>query len=194
YEESKFIAEKKIKDYVLKGLDAVIVNPTRVYGPGLLTKSNAVTYLISQYLEGKWRIIPGDGQTVANYTYIGDVVEGHILAMEKGAPGERYILGGENLSYNELFDHIKTLSGKNHRMINVPYSLIKIFSGFEMVRAKIANRDPLVTPAAVAAMKFDTARTVEKAKNELGYSVTEIGEGIDRTIEWIRKEYEQNSG
>ena len=80
YERTKYEAELIVKEYVAQeGLDAVMVNPTRVYGPGQLNESNAVTKLIKQYAEGRWRFLPGDGTTIGNYVFIDDVVQGHIL-------------------------------------------------------------------------------------------------------------------
>ena len=77
-----------------------------------MTKSNAVTYIIKRYIEGKWRFIPGNGKSLGNYVYLDDVVEGHLLAMEKGRVGERYILGGENTTFEELFSIIKQVTKK----------------------------------------------------------------------------------
>ena len=82
YETSKFIAEERIQHYVRKGLDIVIVHPTKVYGPGLWTESNAVSQMIKLFVEGDWRLIPGNGKMVGNFSFIDDVVEGHIMALE----------------------------------------------------------------------------------------------------------------
>jgi nucleoside-diphosphate-sugar epimerase len=71
YELSKRQAELVCADFAKRGLDVVIVNPTRVYGPGLLNKSNSVTILIKKYINGTWRFIPGDGSQTGNYVYIG---------------------------------------------------------------------------------------------------------------------------
>ena len=103
YEASKIEAEKTVSDFLGKGLEIVIVNPTRLFGPGLITEGNSVTKMIQLYLNGKFRLILGDGNSVGNYAFISDVVDGCINAMNKGRDGEKYILGGENLSYNQFF-------------------------------------------------------------------------------------------
>jgi nucleoside-diphosphate-sugar epimerase len=88
YESSKALAEQMIKSYVIeKSINAVIVCPTRVYGPYLHGQPASVTLLIDKFIKGKWRVIPGDGSKIGNYIFIDDVVEGHILAMEKGRSG-----------------------------------------------------------------------------------------------------------
>ncbi|HSH20252.1 MAG TPA: NAD-dependent epimerase/dehydratase family protein, partial [Draconibacterium sp.] len=90
YETTKFQAEQLCLEYCKKGLDVVIINPPRVFGPGLLNKSNSVTILLKKYMEGTWRIIPGEGNAIGNYVFIDDVVNGHILAMQNGISGEKY--------------------------------------------------------------------------------------------------------
>ena len=112
YEISKFILEKILSTFTLTGLHIVIVNPTRVYGPGPLTESNGVTRMVERYTKGKWRFIPGNGKSYGNYVFIGDVVEGHLLAMERGKAGERYILGGENATYNTFFSLLARINRK----------------------------------------------------------------------------------
>jgi len=87
YERSKAEAERIIKDRVKKGMRIVIVCPTRVFGPGALNESNSVTKIIKQYINGKWHILPGNGESTGNYVFIDDVVNGHILAMQKGKAG-----------------------------------------------------------------------------------------------------------
>ena len=113
YEVSKTQAEALCREYCNKyNMHIVIVNPPRVYGPGIITESNAVTRLVKLYMAGKWKIMPGDGKRTGSYVYIDDVVNGHILAMQKGRSGERYTLGGENASYIEFFNLLATLTGK----------------------------------------------------------------------------------
>jgi len=70
YEKSKYLMEKMIKKYAARNLKVVIVNPPRVYGPGVMSQSNAVTNIIWKYMEGKWRIIPGNGQNLSSYAFV----------------------------------------------------------------------------------------------------------------------------
>jgi nucleoside-diphosphate-sugar epimerase len=111
YEDSKYKMEQELKIFNNSTPEVVIVNPTRVYGPGFLSKSNGMSLMIKKYIAGSWRFIPGDGKRMGNYVYVEDVVSGHLLAMEKGTPGERYVLGGEDISYNQLFDFVRISSG-----------------------------------------------------------------------------------
>src|SRR5579863_3028229 len=96
YDLSKQLAEYQVKEYAQQGLFSVIVNPTRVYGPGLLSYSNAFCRMLLDGMKGKFVFIPGGKCVVSNYAFIDDVVDGHIKAMQWGISGERYILGVEN--------------------------------------------------------------------------------------------------
>ncbi len=106
---------------------------------------------------GSSSIIPGDGRKTGNYVYIGNVVNDHILASEKGRPGERYIPGGENLTFDELsraLDHVTGLP-------------------------------PAITPDFVKKYMNHWSLSSRKAIEELGYEITPFKEGAKRTIEWL---------
>jgi len=185
YERTKAEAEKRAIEYSLKGLHVVIVNPTRVFGPGELTKSNSVTKIIKLYLRGVWRIIPGNGHTIGNYAYIDDVVEGHLLAVYSGANGERYILGGENLSYKEFFGTIGKVAGKKRRLINLPLPLLKIIIKITSGLTKITGLPPALTQDWLDKYLEDWIISSEKAESQLGYKITPFRTGVERTIIWL---------
>jgi len=185
HETSKHIAEEKVKDYALKGLETVIVNPGRVYGPGIFSKTNALSNIILKCMQGKWHIIPGDGTVTMNYTYIADVVNGHIKAMEQGKAGNRYILGGHNASYIELFDAIWQSLGKRYHLYRVPFSIIKLYATVEVFLAKIQNREPNISPAWVKSFRNNMERSSDKAVKELGYNITPFKEALQKTMEWL---------
>lgn len=185
YEASKFIADGVIRNYIGKGLDVVTVYPTRVFGPGLLSQANSLSTLISAYIRGKWHVIPGDGNVSVNYVYVGDVVEGHVLAMKKGKMGERYILGGSNANYHEFFNIISDVIGKKYRLYKIPYKLINLYAYGELFRSRLLLREPKVTPQWVRSLRYDLNRSSEKAIKELGYQITPLAEGIKKTVEWL---------
>lgn len=187
YERTKFESEKLVKEYADKGLQAVIVNPTRVYGPGPLNISNAVTKLIMQYAQGSWKFIPGDGTSVGNYVFVEDVVNGHILAMKHGRSGERYLLGGEDISYNGLFDLIAQIHGRKYKLYPIPLWVMLAFGKIQLFLATLFGRTPLITPGWVRKYSYHWQVSSEKAKRELGYTVTPLASGIGKTLEWIKK-------
>ena len=189
YESTKFMGEKWAKDYVLKGMDIVIVHPTRVYGPGVLSKSNAITLIVKKYLRGTWWFIPGNGHRKGNYVYVDDVVNGHYLAMQKGEKGEQYILGGENASYAKLFHLIRKISRKKYPLIPIPVPLLIIFASLQMFFSGLANKAPLLPPKWVKKYMYNWELSSQKARKELGYSITPLDEGLSHTIEWIKNEW-----
>ena len=186
YDSSKVLAESKVKEYIEKGLEVVIVNPSRIYGPGVLSRSNAVTYMINSFLRGRWRIIPGNGSSIGNYVYVDDVVDCHIRAMAKGRSGERYLAGGDNLSFNDFFLTLARISGKSHRMFHMPMGLMMITARGMEFTANLTGFSPRITPDFVRRYNHNWALSSEKAKQELGYRPIPIEEGLKKTIEWIK--------
>ena len=186
YETTKREAELLCSDFAKQGLQVVIVQPPRVFGPGKMSKSNSVTLMIKKYIRGTWRIIPGNGVQIGNYAYISDVVNGHILALEKGKSGEHYILGGTNASYNEFFDTIKEVSGKNFRMFHLPFPIMLSVSKFELFMAETFGKKPLITPPWIKRYMQNRLVSSQKAKDEIGYSITPLDEAIAETIDWIK--------
>lgn len=189
YERTKAEAERIAVGYSQAGLNVVIVNPTRVYGPGKLTKSNSLTRIIGQYISGKWRILPGNGKPVGNYVFIDDVVEGHILAARYGRSGERYILGGSNHSFRDLFDTIGVAAGHKRRLLSVSPSSLKTIIHLLMVFTKISGTPPLITMDWFNKYMTDWNLSSDKAVRELGYKITPLYTGVSKTIDWIKSEH-----
>ncbi len=187
YEHSKSVAEQEALSYVRSGLNVVIVCPTRVFGPGVLSVANSVTKMVQQYLKGKWRFILGDGNGIGNYVYVEDVVDGHLLAMEKGRAGERYLLGGENASYDEFFEIVAEVSGRRYKLFHVPMSLALLTSEIEEFRGKHFKHHPLITPGWVRTFIADWAFSTEKAQSELGCKITPLREALAMTIKWLQQ-------
>lgn len=187
YEKTKWMAEQKIQEFVQKGMDISIVNPTRVYGPGLLSESNGVTTMIKKYYLGKWHMLPGNGSKIGNYVFIDDVVAGHYLAYKKGTPGERYILGGTNISYNDLFKKINEIIKDKHYLIKIPAFVIRLVAGINMLICYATGKAPFITPASAKRFLFHWNVSSEKAIKELGYNPTSFSEGAKKTIDWIKQ-------
>ena len=187
YESSKAILEETLKAYSKNGVQIVMVNPTRVYGPGVLGDSNGTTRMMQKYIHGKWRVIPGDGNNIGNYVFVEDVVNGHMLAMENGKSGERYVLGGENITYNNLFREIGELTGKKYFMIHIPIAFVIMVSGILLFIAKVTGWPPLIVPGVVRKLKLSTQVSSAKAEKELGYKHVDFRTGAQLTINWLRK-------
>ncbi len=186
YEKSKTEAEKKIFSSVKQGMNIVIVNPTRVYGPGKLSKSNAITKIIQKYVQRKWKIKIGDGNHVGNYAFVEDIVNGHILAMKNGRAGERYLLGGHNLSFNNFIEIVSKVSGIKNNLVPIPLALLGTYAITEDILAKLFSIEPKITYSWVKKYKANWSASTEKAQKEIGYTITPVEEAIKKTIEWLK--------
>ena len=129
YERTKYIADQLIPEYLNKGLPVITVYPCVIYGPGEITEGNLVVRIILDYLEQKIPGILGDGSKLWNYVFVTDVAKGHLLAMEKGKIGEKYILGGENISMGNFFKLLEALSGINAPKRHIPFWIAKCPQG-----------------------------------------------------------------
>jgi nucleoside-diphosphate-sugar epimerase len=187
YEATKVTAEQEALARAREGFPVVIVNPTRVFGPGHLTEANALTLLIDQYDRGKVPVLPNRGVNVGNYVLVDDVVEGHLLAMEKGRVGERYILGGENATLKQLFRLIDQVSGKRHFQIPMLGITPLVYSYLLRKRAEWFGVYPRITPGWVRTYLTDWAHRCDKAQRELGYRPTPLVEGLRITYEWLQR-------
>lgn len=185
YEASKVIAEQKAIRMTEQGFPVVIVNPTRVYGPGKLTEGNSVSLLIDQYDKGKMPFLLNGGTNIGNYVFVDDLVKGHILAMEKGRIGERYIIGGENASLKQIFDYIDEISGKKHKRINMPSKLGLAYGALQKFLADKLNIYPQITTGWVETFLLDWVYTSAKAEKELGYNYISLKDGLHLTYNWI---------
>ncbi|MGB2868713.1 MAG: SDR family oxidoreductase [Bacteroidota bacterium] len=185
YEESKTVAEREALKMAAAGYPVVIVNPTRVYGPGKLTEGNSVSLMIDMYDRGKVPVLLNGGTDIGNYVFVDDLVQGHILAMEKGRIGERYILGGENVGLKRLYELVDEVSGKRHFQIVLPPALGMLYGNLEKKKAEWFGFYPQITPGWVETYLQDWAYSSAKAERELGYKITPLREGIRLTYEWI---------
>jgi nucleoside-diphosphate-sugar epimerase len=187
YEQSKTVAEQIASDYARNGLDVVVVNPTRVFGPGILNEGNSATRMIKLYIEGLWRLIPGDGDAIGNYAYVEDVARGHILAMELGGRGERYILGGENVSYNEFFEAVSRAAGTRRVLFHIPGPLAITVAYGDEFRARLFRGHPSLTPGWARTFLLNNAYSMAKAERELGYRITPLKEAMEATVAWLKR-------
>ena len=185
YEATKVAAEREVLALAAEGFPVVIVNPTRVYGPGHLTEGNALSRLIDDYDCGRVPVLLNRGVNVGNYVLVDDVVAGHLLAMERGRPGERYILGGENVSLKEFFRTIDRVSGKRHLQLPILGFSPLAFAWFQQKRAEWFGVYPRITPGWVKTFLVNWAYSSEKAERELGYVRTPLEQGIRVTYDWL---------
>ena len=185
YEQTKTVMERESATWIENGLPLVVVNPTRVFGPGLQSESNSVTKLIDQYRCGSFPFLLNWGRNIGNYGFIDDVVEGHLLAMARGKIGERYILGGENVSLKELFQMVDKIDGKERLQLKVFWLIPMLVAYYLELQAKCFGIYPPITPGWVRTFLVDWAFSSEKAEQELGYRITPFEAALRTTCQWL---------
>jgi nucleoside-diphosphate-sugar epimerase len=185
YERTKYRAEIIAANYS-RDIDIIIVNPSRVFGPGKLSKSNSVTGIMKMYGQGIWRILPGDGSSIGNYAFIDDVAEGHILAALNGRPGERYILGGENVTFERFFQTLGSAFGKKRIMVKVSSSGLKRVAKLISMINGMTGRPAVISAEWIDKYLKNWILSSNKAITELSYVITPFEEGVEKTVTWLK--------
>ena len=187
YELTKKMSEEVVLDYVKKGVSCSILNLSRVYGPGLNTYSNGVNKIISKIMNDKVLYVPDKLHVEANYVYVEDVLNAQLLALEKGLSGEKYIIGGENEDYLGLFNRIKSISKSKISIIKLNYNLIK--NGLSLINGcnKLLGSQSMVTPKVLDSLFTNRSASSQKAVSQLNYKITPLNEGLDCTINFLKK-------
>ena len=183
YKKSKYEAEKLALRMCRDGLPLVIVNPAMPVGP-LDLKPTPSGKLIVDFLNHK---MPAYVNTGLNLIDVEDVAKGHILALEKGRIGERYILGNRNLILKDIMTLLEQISGIKAPHIRIPISLAlgaayvdELFSG------KILRRQPRIPVAGVKAARKFRHFDCSKAINELGLPQTPVEQALEKSVRWFR--------
>ncbi len=184
YEASKAAGETVAAEYNSKGLPVVIVNPGRVFGPGYLNEGNSISLVIDMYDRGKMPVLMG-GHKVGNWVFVQDVVGGHIQAMQRGRPGEKYLLGGENLSLKQFLQIVDRVTNRRHFQVTIRRPAAMMYAWFQQQRAQWFGIYPQITPDWVRVFLTDWAYSSAKAQRELGYQITSMEAAVRRTYEWI---------
>jgi dihydroflavonol-4-reductase len=183
YKRSKTLAERAIEGMILRdGLPAVIVNPTTPIGPRDIRPTPTGRMLLDA-ARGR---IPAFVDTGLNFAHVDDIAEGHLLAFERGRIGERYILGGQNLSLQELLAAIAGLTGRRAPRIRLPRGpLFPLALGAEAV-ARLTGKEPLLTVDGLRMSRHQMFFTSAKAERELGYRSRPYQEGVVDALTWFR--------
>jgi dihydroflavonol-4-reductase len=183
YKRSKFQAEEVVRDLISnRGLAAVIVNPSTPVGP-CDRKPTPTGRLILEAARGK---MPGFVDTGLNIVHVDDVAAGHLAAAEIGCVGERYILGGENLSLATILDEVARAAGRRAPRIRVPYTVaypVAIASEFV---ARLNGREPFITLDGVRMSRKKMYFTSAKASRRLGYRPRPAGNAIVDAVHWFK--------
>ncbi|MDI6804398.1 MAG: SDR family oxidoreductase, partial [Bacteroidota bacterium] len=183
YKYSKHLAELEIFKAIEKGLPAVIVNPAiviglkdyRFHGGSLIRRVSSG--MVPFYIDGGMNIV-----------YIDDVVFGHIQAAKVGKIGERYVLGGSNLTIQEAFKQVAEVVGVSSPKFKAPTLLVKWAAKIFDSISSVTGNKPLISSDLIASIGINFWFSSEKAERELGYKITPFNEAVKKTYEWYKDE------
>ena len=184
YKRSKFLAEQVAVDAAKCGAPVVIVNPTAPVGPGDW-KPTPTGRIILDFLRGK---MPAYVDTGLNVVPVEDVAAGHLLAAEKGRIGERYILGGRNMTLKEILDALSAITGRRSPRVKLPH-VVALMAGYaDEMYSRLAGREPQIPVDGVKMSRHKMFIESDKAARELGYQQGSIEAALERAVRW----YEDN--
>jgi len=184
YKRSKFMSEQVALEAGRGGMDVVVVNPTTPVGEQDI-KPTPTGRIVIDFLKKKF---PAYVDTGLNLVDVRECARGHVVALEKGKSGERYILGGENLTLKQILDKLGAITGLPSPKIKVPY-VMALATGVvdEVVTGRIRGKEPRATIDAVRMGRKKMFVTSAKAERELGWKSVPVDDALRRAVTWFRE-------
>ncbi len=184
YKRSKVVAERLVETMAEAGLPAVIVNPSTPIGPRDI-KPTPTGRIIVEAAGGK---IPAFVETGLNLVHVDDVARGHLLAMEHGEIGERYILGGEDVTLRQMLSDIAELVGRKAPTVALPRAPLYPLAVLAEAFGQITGKEPFLTRDALKMASHHMFFSSARAKAELGYRARPYREGLKDALDWFSAE------
>ncbi len=184
YKRSKFLAEEEAFRAVDRGLPVVIVNPTTPVGPGDWKPTPTGRVLVN-FLNGR---MPAYVDTGMNLVPVEDAAAGHLLAAERGRVGERYILGGQNLTLKEVLAALAQITGCPAPRVRLPHAVALAAAYADHVVSRLLNREPQIPLEGVRMARHKMFVDCSKAQRELGFAPGPVLAALERAVRW----YEAN--
>ena len=182
YKRSKFQAEEVALEFARSGYPVVIVNPTAPIGDHDF-KPTPTGRIILDFLSGR---MPAFVDTGLNLVDVEDTAEGHLLAADLGRPAERYILGGDNLTLQEILERLARISGRKAPTMRIPYAVAYAAGITSTAWANLTGREPRAPLDAVKMARKKMFVSADKAKRELGFNPGPVEDALKRAVDWFR--------
>ena len=182
YKRSKYLAEQEVLALAKQGLPVVIVNPSAPVGEGDV-KATPTGQMIVDFMKGR---MPAYIETGMNIVDVDDVAAGHLLAMEKGRIGERYILGTKNLMLRDIFEILSRLTGVNMPSVKLPRELILPLAYMNLAFSWVTGIPPRIPLEGVKMAKYKMHYDCSKAIRELGIPQTPPEVALEKAVRWFR--------
>jgi dihydroflavonol-4-reductase len=185
YKRSKFLAEETVRTFFSEtSFPVIIVNPSTPIGPGDV-KPTPTGRMVLQAAAGR---MPAYVDTGLNFVHVDDVARGHLLAFERGTPGERYVLGGCNMTLKALLDELATITGRPAPRFRVPHRLIlPIAYAAEALAWLSPGREPFVTVDGVRLSRKKMFFSDDKARRELGHDPRPVRSALEDAVHWFQE-------
>jgi dihydroflavonol-4-reductase len=183
YKRSKFMAEQIALEAGRSGLQVVTVNPTTPVGEQDV-KPTPTGRIVLDFLKRKF---PAYVETGLNLVDVRECARGHVMAMERGKSGERYILGGEDLTLKQILDKLAKLTGLRSPTVKLPY-IFAFAAGVvdEAITGGLLHREPRATVDTVRMGKKKMFASSAKAERELGWKLVPVDDALRRAVDWFR--------
>ncbi len=182
YKRSKFLAEEAVREFLAQGLQLVIVNPSTPIGPRDL-KPTPTGRVVRDAAAGK---MPAYVDTGLNIAHVEDVAEGHWLAYQKGVVGQRYVLGGTDMSLREILAMIADIVGRKPPRVRLPHAVVLPIAYISETFARLTGKPPVATVEEVRMSKKLMFFSSDKAKRELGYTQRPARQALEDAVRWYR--------
>jgi dihydroflavonol-4-reductase len=183
YKRSKFLAEREAVAAARDGQQVVILNPTTPVGPND-AKPTPTGRLFVDFLNGKF---PAYMDTGLNLVDVTEVARTHVDALTLGAPGRRYILGGENLTLKQILDMMSAITGIASPTVRIPFAVAAAYAFFEeWITGRLLGREPRATLEQVRMGRMKMFASSARAQRELGFRVVPVLPAMRTAIDWFR--------
>ena len=183
YKKSKYLGEQEALAATSNGLPVVVVNPAAPIGPWDV-KPTPTGGIVLDFLRRKLPVYIGTGMNVID---VEDVAMGHVLAMEKGVPGQRYILGHRNMTLLEVLLTLEAITGVRAPRVRIPINLIILLGMIDyLIEGKLLKRKPRIPLEGMRVAKKPMYVSSAKAVRELGLPQSPVEEALEKAVRWFR--------
>src|ERR1700726_1621444 len=184
YKRSKWLAEKEALSAAKSGLPVIVAMPTTPVGPWDW-KPTPTGKIIVDFLNGK---LPGYVETGLNFVGVEECAAGHLLVSEKGKPGERYLLGAENLTLKQVLDILAKITGLSAPSLKIPHGLALTAAYANTIFSRLTFREPGIPIEGVKIARHNMFVDCSRAQRELGFRPGSVAAALERAVRW----YEAN--
>jgi dihydroflavonol-4-reductase len=184
YKRSKWMAEREVMNAAREGFPAVIAMPTTPVGPWDW-KPTPTGKIIVDFLNGN---MPGYVETGLNFVGVEECAAGHLLVAEKGKVGERYLLGGENLTLKQVLDKLAQITGLAAPSLKIPHGLALSVAYASTIFSRLVGKEPGIPVEGVKIARHNMFVDCSRARRELGFQAGPVAAALERAVRW----YEAN--